>query len=198
MGEPCRVCNSAPLHDDVQMLLHLEEEYVLRVENLDKFDVVDVETVYQAAIDIFERHWILYVMDTMLWEAYKEKSLLDAIEHQRRRIEFHEHYYCRPTFILAWCHEELGDSLQNLFPARKWHCAQEYLRAYQMLVILCGSSHQYTASPYHKLYAVQTNSTGNSTRASAAAAAAAAEGAAAQPAAAQGEQHQTGAYPATT
>merc|ERR1711974_514450 len=50
--EPCRVCNSAPVQDDVQMLLHLEEEYVLRVENLDKLDVLDVETVYQAAIGI--------------------------------------------------------------------------------------------------------------------------------------------------
>lgn len=121
------------------------------MENLDKFDVVDVETVYQAAIDIFDRHWILYVMDTMLWEAYRQKSLPDAVEHQRRRIEFHEHYYCRPTFILAWCHEELGDCLQNQFPHRKWQFIQEFQRAYQMLAILCGTHHQYTASPYNKL-----------------------------------------------
>jgi hypothetical protein len=161
----------------MKMLLHLEEEYVARVESLDKTDVVDVETVYQAAIEIFERHWILYVMDTMLWEAYREKRLSDAIEHQRRRLEFHEHYYCRPTFILAWCHEELGDGLQTLFPQRRWHSMQEYTRAYQMLAILCGTNHQYTSSPYQKLYQVQCS--GNNGNASEAAAAATTTGTAA-------------------
>jgi len=184
--EPCHVCTASPSQEEQQMLLQLEGEYVARVEGLDKTDVQDVETVYQASLEIFERHWILYVMDTMLWEAYKEKRLPDAVEHQRRRIEFHEHYYCRPTFVLAWCHEELGDSLQNLFPARRWHCAQEFWRAAQMLVILCGSNHQYTASPYHKLHAVQTNGA-NST------AGAAATQTAAQPATVQGTQNQTAA-----
>lgn len=159
--EPCKVCNASPSQEDAQMLLRLEEEYVLRVENLDKTDVADVETVYQAAIDIFERHWILYVMDTMLWEAYREKCLADAVEHQRRRIDFHEHYYCRPTFILAWCHEELGDCLQNQFAHRKWQYVQEFQRAYQMLAILCGTNHQYTASPYNKLWTA--TSSGNNT-----------------------------------
>lgn len=148
------------------MLVQLETEYQNRVESLDKTDVSDVETVYQAAIDIFERHWILYVMDTMLWEAYREKNLPDAMEHQRRRIEFHEHYYCRPTFILAWCHEELGDSLQNQFPARKWQYMQELQRAYQMLAILCGTNHQYTASPYNKMWQA-SNSTKDTNNAAA-------------------------------
>mmetsp|Transcript_10743 Transcript_10743/g.27648 ORF Transcript_10743/g.27648 Transcript_10743/m.27648 type:complete len:535 (+) Transcript_10743:112-1716(+) len=155
--ESCKVCQSSPSQEDQKVLLHLEEEYQTRVENLDKTDVLDVETVYQAAIDIFERHWILYVMDTMLWEAHRDKNVQDAIEHQRRRIEFHEHYYCRPTFILAWCHEELGDCFMSQFPRRKWHYVQEFQRAYQMLAILCGTNHQYTASPYNKLWQV-TNS----------------------------------------
>lgn len=150
--DSCNVCGARPSQEDMQMLLQLEEEYVLRVENLDKNDIPDVETVYQAAIDIFERHWILYVMDTILWEAYRDRNIHDAIEHQRRRIEFHEHYYCRPTFILAWCHEELGDVLQSQFQHRKWQYVQEFQRAYQMLAILCGTNHQYTASPYNKLW----------------------------------------------
>ena len=29
---------------------------------------------------------------------------------------------------------------------------QEFQRAYQMLAILCGTNHQYTASPYNKLW----------------------------------------------
>jgi len=165
--EPCRVCCSSLSPEETKILLNLEEEYVVRVENLDKTDVADVETVWQHAIDIFERHWILYVMDTMLWEALREKNLPDAIEHQRRRIEFHEHYYCRPTFILAWCHEELGDCLQNQFPHRKWQLVQEFGRAYQMLVILCGTNHQYATSPYNKLW--QASSGGNAGAAASAA-----------------------------
>merc|ERR1712039_466700 len=77
---------------------------------------------------------------------------MDGIEHMRRRIAFHTHYYNRPTFILAWCHEELADSIRFLFPTRKWQMAQEYQRAYQMLAILCGTNHQYTYSPYQKLW----------------------------------------------
>mmetsp|Transcript_98758 Transcript_98758/g.175826 ORF Transcript_98758/g.175826 Transcript_98758/m.175826 type:complete len:517 (+) Transcript_98758:67-1617(+) len=152
--ECCRVCGTAPTTQDVQMLVQMEDEYVLRVDNLDKKDLQDVQTVYQAALEIFEKHWMLYVMDTILWEGTRQKAIMDAIEHQRRRIDFHEHYYLRPTFILAWCHEELGDSLQIQFPNRKWQLTQEFQRAYQMLAILCGSSHQYTASPYNKLYQV--------------------------------------------
>jgi hypothetical protein len=150
--EPCTVCTAPPTSEDATMLLSLEEEYVNRVENLDKTDVADVETVYQASIEIFEKHWILYVMDTILWDANREKHPQDAVEHQRRRIEFHEHYYNRPTFILAWCHEELGDSLQVQFPNRRWHYVQEFTRAYQMLMILCGSNHQYTTGPYQKMW----------------------------------------------
>jgi len=152
--ESCKVCCTKPALEDSTMLLNLEEEYVARVEQLDKTDVADVETVYQAALDIFERHWILYVMDTMLWEAYRAEKLGDAVEHLRRRIEFHEHYYSRPTFILAWCHEEMGDSSQSLYVHRKWQYVQAFHRAYQMLAILCGTNHQYTMSPYNKLWQV--------------------------------------------
>lgn len=150
--EPCKVCTASPSVEETTTLLQLEEEYVARVEGLDKTDVPDVESVYQAAIDMFDRHWILYVMDTILWEAYREKNVMDAMEHQRRRVEFHEHYYCRPTFILAWCHEEFGDGLQSQFPQRKWQYIQAFQRAYHMLTILCGQYHQYALSPYNKLW----------------------------------------------
>lgn len=149
--EPCHMCSAPVPKEDVTMLLQLEEEYQQRVESLDKTDVADVEAVYEAALEIFDRHWIMYVMDTMLWEAYKEDQLHDAVEHQRLRILFHEHYYCRPTFIFAWSHEELGDAVQSLYPHRKWQQGQAFQRAHQMLAILCGSSHQYTGSPYNKL-----------------------------------------------
>merc|ERR1712087_473332 len=97
-------------------------------------------------------------------EAYREKKPADAVEHQRRRIDFHEHYYRRPTFILAWCHEELGDYLRAQAPHRRWQFTQEFQRAYQMLAILCGTNHQYTASAHNKLWqASSSSSAGGST-----------------------------------
>lgn len=156
--QPCHVCGASPSKQDTEQLLHFEEEYVSRVDSMDKTDVPDVEAVYQAALNIFEKHWILYVMDTYLWEAYREKKPHDAIEHQRRRADYHEHYYCRPTFILAWCHEELGDCLVLHHPTRNWQHCQEFQKAYHMLMILCGPRHQYTASPYNKLVASQGTS----------------------------------------
>mmetsp|Transcript_10324 Transcript_10324/g.22780 ORF Transcript_10324/g.22780 Transcript_10324/m.22780 type:complete len:514 (-) Transcript_10324:187-1728(-) len=149
--EPCTVCTTEASIEDIKMLTRLEDEYVVRLDNTDKTDVPDIERVFKAAMDLFEHHWIVYVLDTMLWEAYKEKQPIEAIEHQRRRIAFHEHYFNRPTFILAWCHEELGDAVNNQTPNRKWQSNLEYSRAYQMLSILCGLGHQYTSSPYQKL-----------------------------------------------
>merc|ERR1711879_162118 len=148
--EPCTVCFATLSKEETETLLNLEEEYVVRVDGLDKTDVPDVEVVNQAALEIFDRHWMLYVMDTMLWDAFRNSNVHDAMEHQRRRIDFHAHYYGRPTFIAAWCHEELGDCIRVQFPARKWQFKDEYQRAYHMLAILCGSSHQYTLSPYNK------------------------------------------------
>ncbi|CAJ1446610.1 unnamed protein product, partial [Effrenium voratum] len=162
--ESCKVCGGNCTPEDTQMLLRMEEDYVARVETLDKKDLDDVQIVYQAALDIFEKHWILYVMDTILWEGLRPKNIMEAMEHQRRRIDFHQHYYFRPTFILAWCHEELGDSMAQTWPSRKWHLQQEFQRAYHMLSILCGTTHQYTASPYHKLWQA-TNSASNETKA---------------------------------
>mmetsp|Transcript_52977 Transcript_52977/g.124097 ORF Transcript_52977/g.124097 Transcript_52977/m.124097 type:complete len:514 (+) Transcript_52977:102-1643(+) len=149
---PCSVCGSSMSSEDTKLLLDLEQEYVVRVDKLDKTDLADVRVVFQAALDMFECHWILYVMDTMLWEGLREKDLHEAMSHQQRRILFHEHYYNRPTFILAWSHEELGDSLQSQYEQRKWQYCKEFQRAYHILCILCGMNHQYSASPYNKLW----------------------------------------------
>merc|ERR1719409_961005 len=107
----------------------LEEQYVQRVEELDKTDVADILSVFKASLEIFEKHWILYVMNTYLWEAYRAERLEEALFHQRQRIGFHTHYYPRPTFILAWCHEELGDATAKLYPKRLWCAAQDFTRA---------------------------------------------------------------------
>jgi len=147
----CNVCRHVSPDEEQRQFLKLEEEYVARVESLDKNDVQDVLQVFQAAIEIFDKHWILYVMDTYLWEAYRESSTwLTAIQHQQRRIMFHQHYYFRPTFILAWCHEELGDAFEKVVKCYRWDIGSEYQQAFHMLKVLCGMNHQYTQSPQIK------------------------------------------------
>eukprot|EP00928_Gymnodinium_smaydae_P030260 TRINITY_DN22547_c0_g1_i2.p1 TRINITY_DN22547_c0_g1~~TRINITY_DN22547_c0_g1_i2.p1 ORF type:complete len:536 (-),score=92.03 TRINITY_DN22547_c0_g1_i2:103-1710(-) len=150
--EPCAACGKSPSPDDAAALLRLERDYTSRVESLDKTNVADVELVFQAAVGVFERHWLLYVMDTMLVEAYRGKRPLDALEHQCRRAAFHHHYYARPTFILAWCHEETGDIVQLQYPHRYSELKRQYQFAYHMLSILCGRTHPYTSSPFNKLW----------------------------------------------
>merc|ERR1712080_101423 len=90
----------------------------------------------------------------MLWEASREKGMWeDALEHQHRRIRFHEAHYNRPSFILAWCHEELGDVVLHRWPDRKWQHTSALKTATFLLTILCGARHQYTCSPWNKLCA---------------------------------------------
>merc|ERR1712048_1492910 len=154
----CNVCRSVLPYAEQRKMLELEEQYVARVEALDKNDVPDVLQVFQAAVELFDKHWIMYVMDTYLWEAHKggdSSKMLTAIEHQRRRIIFHEHYYFRPTFILAWCHEELADSIQGIVKCYRWDISQEYQLAHSMLTVLCGMHHQYTSAAYQKLCNLQ-------------------------------------------
>ena len=107
------------------------------MDSLDKKDLEDVQQVYQvdgtgmgppgvcwsqAALDIFENHWILYawnlicqdladfdgfnfglqVMDTILWEGHRQKNVMDAMEHQlvAQPLHLHEEMRCDSHQIL--------------------------------------------------------------------------------------------------
>lgn len=166
----CHVCGKHAKKEDTTMLITLEGQYVQRVDCLDKTDLADVQVVLKAAVEIFENHWMIYVMDTMLWEgtnrnkgekadekkAAKAIELKEGVRHQQRRIAFHLHCYPRPTFIIAWAHEELADSMTDLGIPDRWRLL-DYQKAYFMLVILCGKSHQYTQSPFYKWQASLTS-----------------------------------------
>ena len=80
-------------------ILSCEQEYIDRVENIDKKDLEDICLVNQAAVDFFRQHWVLFVLDSLLWDIFREKpgKWEDAMEHLHRRIRFHKSYYNRPT-----------------------------------------------------------------------------------------------------
>lgn len=154
--ETCNVCSGNATEEEVTTLLGCEDEYVTRVENLDKKDLEDILAVHNAAVAFFRQHWVVFVLDTLLWDIYRETDkLADGIEHQHRRMLFHQQHYNRPTFVLAWIHEELGDIAANRWPERAWQYHVEYKAALSMLQILCGGQHAYTISPLTKLTAAQ-------------------------------------------
>ena len=85
----------------------LEPDYIMRIESLDKADRDDMERVYAASQDFFhDNHWCMMVLDTMLWEFFRESDTSMAISHQEKRILYHQYTYPRPTFIWAWGLEE--------------------------------------------------------------------------------------------
>ena len=43
-------------------------------------------------------------MDTILWEGRRQKHAMEAMEHQRRRIDFHQHYYFRCSNAISCFH----------------------------------------------------------------------------------------------
>lgn len=143
---PCSICAASPMPEETSTLFQLEEEHVNRLANLNEADVANVDSAYQSAIGIFDRHWILYDMDTILWEAYKETNMLAATEHLRRSIEFHEHYYSRPTQSLAWCYRQLGDALQAQSQYQAWQHIQAFQKSCQLVDIVFGEHYKYALS----------------------------------------------------
>lgn len=61
------------------------------------------------------------------------------------------------TYSLAWLYEELGDLLASRIESGisssslKRRCSRNYEDAYNLLYILCGPDHEYTAAPLQKL-----------------------------------------------
>jgi len=155
----CKMCDFSYSQEEVLSLLETEESYANRVDTLNKTDIPDVELVYMHALDPFAEHWVLYVMDTILFESYRDKkNCLEAAEHQQRRIRYHTNVFPRVTFILAWAHEELADIMQstvekNNIKERQGYMANwiaRYRQATYMLSILCGPTHVYTQGPHTK------------------------------------------------
>lgn len=144
--------------------LALEPDYILRIEGLDKTDRDDMERVYAWSQDFFhEWHWCMFVLDTMLWEYFRELDTSMAISHQEKRILYHQYTYPRPTFIWAWGLEEYADSVQKLYSQAKLQVPMtrssdlvcSYRKAQSQLMILCGPAHPYTVAPQNKWHLVQ-------------------------------------------
>jgi len=176
----CNMCDFTYTPDEIERLVETEKSVVDRVDLIKKHDTVkNAEMIYVDAVTTFTEHWCLYVLDTILFEYYRDqKNFFAASEHQQRRITFHTKVFPRVTFILAWAYEELADILQCIGDENSmrrlgdWEpCIGDensirrhgsvtvwlahYWQARYMLSILCGPTHAYTESVEEKWHALR-------------------------------------------
>ncbi|CDJ65698.1 hypothetical protein, conserved [Eimeria necatrix] len=94
------------------------------------------------------------MLDTILFEGYRACGDYEAAyTHQLRRLEYVNAVMPVASYSLAWLHEELGDVLVSRQQQRS-SCRDSRLRlagrhfedAYNLLHILCGPAHEYTAA----------------------------------------------------
>ncbi|KAK9172947.1 SET domain protein [Cryptosporidium meleagridis] len=161
----CSVCRSQPDREIIDSYTDLESQYVARLEETDKSDVEDVEAVYQEAQKVFTQHWIMYELDTMLFEAYKESQQFSfALSCLYNRLNFVRNVLPDCTYTLAWITEELGDILsilQDEYHKGKSKTNQEisaiqryYYDTWCYLSILTGPNHHFTVAAKNKYEAI--------------------------------------------
>lgn len=69
--------------------MEFEDAYISRLDETDKNDLADAEAVYAEAQRVFYQHWVLYILDGILFDAYRERGRwLDAAVHQTNRIHY--------------------------------------------------------------------------------------------------------------
>lgn len=169
---PCTLCSRTPSPKTIKKYLTFEEAYIARLDETDKSDLPDAEMVYLEAQRVFSQHWVLYSLDTLLFNAYRDLSLWDeARAHQQNRIDYALHVIPKASYTLAWLFEEIGDIFANsitttleqgcLTGFQKNFLARMYETAMNMLFILCGSQHTYTIAAHRKLSQVFSCNTDN-------------------------------------
>ncbi|CDJ41791.1 hypothetical protein ETH_00001240, partial [Eimeria tenella] len=94
-------------------------------------------------------------LDTILFEGYRACGDYEAAyTHQLRRLEYVNAVMPVASYSLAWLHEELGDVLVSRQEAKGRPFRDSRLKlagrhfedAYNLLHILCGPAHEYTAA----------------------------------------------------
>lgn len=89
LAQPCNVCGMKFDADTIAKYDQFETAYIQRLEDTSKDYLADLELVYQEAGRVFTQHHVMYELDTMLSEAYKEHGLWnEAATHLQKRIDF--------------------------------------------------------------------------------------------------------------
>ncbi|CBZ55580.1 hypothetical protein NCLIV_060040 [Neospora caninum Liverpool] len=151
----CTICQALPTQETIQEYLDFEQAYVDRLAETDKSDVPDAELVYNQATRVFAQHWVLYQLNTILFEGYRDGGDHESASfHQMERIKYVSQVMPLASYTLAWLYEEMGDTMLNKaeesgpeIPAHKLNIISRHFEdAYNLLYILCGEDHDYTVA----------------------------------------------------
>eukprot|EP01056_Protomagalhaensia_sp_Gyna25_P005109 Protomagalhaensia_sp_Gyna_25__5108@NODE_58_length_5893_cov_92_436112_g43_i0_p2_GENE_NODE_58_length_5893_cov_92_436112_g43_i0NODE_58_length_5893_cov_92_436112_g43_i0_p2_ORF_typecomplete_len551_score113_56SET/PF00856_28/2_4e03SET/PF00856_28/2_9e11SET/PF00856_28/3_8e03TPR_12/PF13424_6/0_17TPR_12/PF13424_6/81AAA_13/PF13166_6/0_14Elf1/PF05129_13/0_4NOB1_Zn_bind/PF08772_11/0_72_NODE_58_length_5893_cov_92_436112_g43_i010782730 len=164
--QPCSVCQLTFSTEQIQQYEQFEEAYIARLEETSKEYLSDLELVYQEAGRVFTQHHVMYELDTMLYEAYKDEGRWwEAIYHLEKRIQYASAVRRGVRTKDAWMHEDLGDlltsagNIMNLSGFYKNAIARAYETAFNGLIILCGADHDYTLAAHAKFEQIIKSST---------------------------------------
>ncbi|KAL8446569.1 hypothetical protein Emed_005023 [Eimeria media] len=158
-SSPCTLCGTVPSEDTINEYVTFETAYAERLAETSKNDMPDAETVYEQATRVFTRHWILFQLDTILFEGYRAAGDYEAAYvHQTHRLNYVTEVLPLASYSLAWLYEEMGDVLWSRIQAKGKPYADSRLRmagrhfedAYNLLYILCGPDHEYTSAAASK------------------------------------------------
>jgi len=161
----CDVCYGEMTDEQIQDYMGFEDAYVARLEETGKDDLQDAELVFSEAQRVFKHHWVMFSLHTILFEAYRDKEMWEeASMHQQKRRDYVSFVMPKATYTLAWLNEELGDAISNSINTKMFtdthatlslHQKNTLCRLYEdamnILLILCGDSHDYTLAAYRKL-----------------------------------------------
>lgn len=154
-SHPCTVCGAVPSDETIDQYITFETAYAERLADTNKSDMPDAEMVYEQATRVFTQHWILFQLDTILFEGYRAAGDYEsAYVHQAHRLNYVTEVLPLASYSLAWLYEEMGDVLWSRIQSKGKPYADSRLRiagrhfedAYNLLYILCGSDHEYTAA----------------------------------------------------
>ncbi|ORM39484.1 Acyl-CoA-binding domain-containing protein 6 [Babesia sp. Xinjiang] len=173
---PCTLCEYRYNALDIKEYLDLERAYVERIEGIDSTDLWDIQQVYNNARNVFNQHWCLYQLQTLLFECYKERGDTELARfYMQQRIFFADSVMRRPLYCVAFMYEEFADMLVTS-AALDMEKAElddvevdvdllsttmdSYFRAAALLAVLSGYNHPYYYSVvvialYSGIYVVQ-------------------------------------------
>ncbi|PHJ22318.1 apical complex lysine methyltransferase [Cystoisospora suis] len=155
----CTICQAFPSDETIQEYLDFEQAYVDRLSETDKSDMQDAELVYNQATRVFSQHWVLYQLNTILFEGYRDAGNYEAAAiHQTERIKYVSQVMPLASYTLAWLYEEMGDVMTNQADEAGTQVSNHRLNiisrhfedAYNLLYILCGEEHDYTVAALTK------------------------------------------------
>uniref|UniRef100_A0A0G4H3T6 SET domain-containing protein n=1 Tax=Chromera velia CCMP2878 TaxID=1169474 RepID=A0A0G4H3T6_9ALVE len=109
-ASPCTVCNTVPAPDALVHLVELEKQYVERLNECSKDDLPDLEAVLSEALKVFQGHWVLFSLQSMMFEAHRDAGRChEAFDLQMAKLQYLRLVLPLPTYTLAWCLEEAAD-----------------------------------------------------------------------------------------